>query len=194
MSDTFEDLMGRLRAGDAGAAREIVDRYARRLLALVRSRIDRRLAHKVDPEDVVQSAYKSFFVRQRQGGLVADDWDNLWGVLAMITLRKCFDRVQYLRAQCRNPARERRSIEGEVELWELAEGREPGPDRAVLLAEAIDELLGSVDQDERPILELSLEGYSVAEISERLGRAQRSVRRLRERARKRLERMQTVAC
>jgi RNA polymerase sigma-70 factor (ECF subfamily) len=46
------------------------------------------------------------------------------------------------------------------------------------------------DPDERAVLELSLQGYTATEISERLGRAERSVRRLRERVRKRLERMQ----
>ena len=39
-------------------------------------------------------------------------------------------------------------------------------------------------------LELSLQGYSTQEISEQLGRAERSVRRLRERVRKQLERLQ----
>jgi RNA polymerase sigma-70 factor (ECF subfamily) len=37
---------------------------------------------------------------------------------------------------------------------------------------------------------MSLQGYSTQEISERLGRAERSVRRLRERVRLQLERLQ----
>ena len=59
--------MERLRAGDDEAAREVFDRFARRLVGLARRRFDRRLAHRVDPEDVVQSAFKSFFVRHREG-------------------------------------------------------------------------------------------------------------------------------
>jgi RNA polymerase sigma-70 factor (ECF subfamily) len=43
---------------------------------------------------------------------------------------------------------------------------------------------------ERPIIELSLQGYSAAEISQQLGRAERSVRRLRERLKRQLERRQ----
>jgi RNA polymerase sigma-70 factor (ECF subfamily) len=39
-------------------------------------------------------------------------------------------------------------------------------------------------------LELSLQGFTAPEISVRLGRAERSVRRLREQIRKRLERLQ----
>ena len=49
------------------------------------------------------------------------------------------------------------------------------------------------DADERAILELSLQGFTAAEVAEQLGRAERSVRRLRERLRKRLERMQADA-
>jgi RNA polymerase sigma-70 factor (ECF subfamily) len=54
----------------------------------------------------------------------------------------------------------------------------------------VEALLRDLDQDERPIVELSLQGYSTQEISTQLGRAERSVRRLRERVRQRLEQMQ----
>ena len=54
----------------------------------------------------------------------------------------------------------------------------------------VEHLLGKLDEDERPIIEMSLQGYSTQEISAQLGRAERSVRRLRERVRKELERMQ----
>jgi RNA polymerase sigma-70 factor (ECF subfamily) len=46
-----------------------------------------------------------------------------------------------------------------------------------------------LEEDERPVLKLSLEGYTTQEISERLGRPERTVRRLRERIRNRLERV-----
>ena len=65
--DTFSRLMARLRAGEDAAAREVFERFAGRLVALARRRCNRLLARKVDPEDVVQSAYKSFFVRHRAG-------------------------------------------------------------------------------------------------------------------------------
>jgi RNA polymerase sigma-70 factor (ECF subfamily) len=73
---------------------------------------------------------------------------------------------------------------------EIAIDREPSPDEAAVLAETVEALFRQVDDaDERAILELSLQGFTAAEISESLGRAERSVRRLRERVRKRLERM-----
>jgi RNA polymerase sigma-70 factor (ECF subfamily) len=189
VKDSFVALMDRLRAGDDDAAREVFERYTRQLVALTRRQVKQQLAHKVEPEDVVQSAFKSFFVRQREGKLEARSWQSLWGLLTMITLRKCADRINYVQAQRRDAARERGTAEGDVELWREAVDREPLPEEAAVLAETLEELYRSLDEEERPILELSLQGYSAAEISELLGRAQRSVRRLRERIRKRLERL-----
>jgi len=143
---------------------------------------------------VVQSAYKSFFVRQREGDLEVGTWDGLWGVLTLITLRKCADRAAYYGAGKRDVAREiapRPADSGPVGAEALALDRDPLPDEAAILAETVEALFRSVDDpDERAILELSLQGFTTPEISDKLGRAERSVRRLRERVRKRLERMQ----
>jgi RNA polymerase sigma factor (sigma-70 family) len=192
--DSFVALMDRLRSSDdpaaQQAAQEVFERYARQLVALARSHFDRRFGHKVDPEDVVQSAYKSFFIRQRDGRVKVGNWQSLWSLLSLITLRKCADRIEFLRARRRDVRRESPAGEGQVELWQAAVDREPSPQEAAMLVETVEELFRSLDDDERPILELSLQGYSVTEISQKLGRAERSVRRLRERTRKRLERMQ----
>ncbi len=152
---------------------------------------------KVDPEDVVQSAYKSFFIRQREGELDVGTWDGLWGTLTMITLRKCADRAAYYRAEKRDVTRETTPspvTDSAPAVVEMALDREPLPDEAAALAETVEALFRSIDDpDERAILELSLQGHTATEISEQLGRAERSVRRLREHIRKRLERMQAEA-
>lgn len=193
-NDSFVLLMDRLRSGEDEAAREVFIRFASRLAGLARRHLDARLAVKVDPEDVVQSAYKSFFIRQRDGGLDVGNWDSLWGVLTLITLRKCADRAAYFRAGKRDVVREASpgaAGDSSPMLVQLALDREPQPDEAAVLAETVEALFRSIgDADERAILELSLQGCTATEISEQLGRAERSVRRLRERIRKRLERMQ----
>jgi RNA polymerase sigma-70 factor (ECF subfamily) len=145
----------------------------------------------VDPEDVVQSVYKSFFLRYGAGKLAVVNWNSLWGLLTLITVRKCAERVAYHRAECRNAAREVSPPRG-AEAAPLLEpfGREPSPLEAAVLSETVRQLLAGLDEEERPILELSLQGYTTREISERLGRAERTVRLLREGVRHRLERMQ----
>jgi RNA polymerase sigma-70 factor (ECF subfamily) len=188
-TESFSAVMEQLRSGEDAAARAVFQRFARQLVALARRRVEGRLAHRLDPEDVVQSAFKSFFVRYRDGKLQVGDWDGLWGLLTLITLRKCADRFEYLRAERRDVAREAPARDGQVPPWQLTAGREPQPYEAALLTETVEQLWRAADADERPVLELSLQGCTAVEISLRLGRALRSVQRLRERIRKRLVRM-----
>src|SRR5262245_30661131 len=94
------------RAADGQDSRVEFERFTRRLIGLARSQLDARLRHKIEPEDVVQSAYKSFLLRYGEGALAAEGWDGLWGLLTVITLRKCADRIRYHRAERRDVARE----------------------------------------------------------------------------------------
>src|SRR5262249_23630444 len=149
-----------------------------------------RLHHKIDPEDVVQSAYKSFFLRYGEETLGDHGWQGLWGLLTCITLRKCADRVRYYRAERRDISREASPRQEAAEPWRDAVSRDPTAEQAAVLAETVAQVLRGLDADERSIIELSLQGYSTSEISEQLGRAERSVRRLRERVRKQLERLE----
>src|SRR3954469_15180744 len=127
--ETFSRLMIRLRSGEDAAAREVFERFAGRLVALARGRFSRLLARKVDPEDVVQSAFKSFFVRHREGKLDVGDYGGLWNLLTFITLRKCADRAEYFLAERRDAAREVTGPAGGdgPDPWLVAGGRPAGP-------------------------------------------------------------------
>jgi RNA polymerase sigma-70 factor (ECF subfamily) len=170
------------------ASREVFERFTRRLIALARSHIHAKLQHKVDAEDVVQSAYKSLVLRYGDDVLRTQRLDSLWSLLSLITLRKCADRVRHFHADCRDVAREN-PADGGSQFSGLREaiGREPMPEHAAALSEIIEEILRELTPAERPIIELSLQGYSTSEVSEQLGRAERSVRRIRERVKHRLE-------
>jgi RNA polymerase sigma-70 factor (ECF subfamily) len=190
MSNSFVEFLARLRGGDDAAARELFARFAHQLIALALQHIGAGLRHKVDPEDVVQSVYKSFFVRYGDGNLDLVGWNSLWGLLTLITVRKCAERAAYHRAACRDAAREVSPLPGEEAApWLEPLGREPTPLEAAVLSETVERLFAGLDEEERPVLELSLQGYTTREISERLGRAERTVRLLREGIRHRLERM-----
>jgi RNA polymerase sigma-70 factor (ECF subfamily) len=190
-SDSFAEFLAKLKARDGDAARELFRRFTHQLIALARTKFDATVRDKVDPEDVVQSAFKSFFLRYGEGNLELANWNSLWGLLTLITLRKCAERVAYYRAQCRDAAREAaQEPSSSVEApWKAAVAREPTPLEAVELGELLERLFLELSEDERPILELSLQGYTTQEISEKLGRVERTVRRLRERIRQRLERL-----
>ena len=190
MSDSFVEFVAKLRGGDDAAAREMFGRFAHQLIALALRHLNTGLRQRVDPEDVVQSAYKSFFVRYQAGDLDIVNWNSLWGLLTLITVRKCAKRAAYHRAECRDAARELSPPrQEEAAPWLEPLGREPTPLEAAVLGETIEQLFAGLDEHERPVLELSLQGYTTREISEQLGRAERTVRLLREGVRHRLERM-----
>jgi RNA polymerase sigma-70 factor (ECF subfamily) len=190
MSDSFAQFLARLHSQNDAAAQELFVRFARRLIALAHRHIQGGLRYKVDPEDVVQSAYKSFFFRYNAANLDVANWNSLWGLLTLITVRKCAERAAYHRAECRDAAREASHARGGEGTWLEPLGREPTPDEAAVLSETVEQLLAGLDDEERPILELSLQGFTTREISEQLGRAERTVRLHREGIRHRLERMQ----
>jgi len=190
MSDSFAQFLARLHNQDDAAAQELFVRFAHQLIALALRHIDAGLRHKVDPEDVVQSVYKSFFVRYGAGNLDVVNWNSLWGLLTLITVRKCAERAAYHHAECRDAAREVSPRGEEAVPWPEPFGREPTPLEAAVLSETVEHLFAGLDEQERLVLELSLQGYTTREISERLGRAERTVRLLREGFRHRLERMQ----
>jgi RNA polymerase sigma-70 factor (ECF subfamily) len=143
----------------------------------------------------VQSACKSFFLRYREGSIQVRNWSSLWGLLTQITLRKCADRIEYHRAQRRDVAREVQNSNdaGSLPPWCAVFDREPSPVEAAILAETVEQVLAGLGETERVVVELSLQGYTTGEISERLGRAERTVRRVRERVKGRLERLRQGA-
>src|SRR5207248_7171041 len=94
------------RQGDQDAARQIVDRYIDRLLLLARRRISQRLASRIDAEDIVQSVFRTFFHRARQGQFHLEEPDDICKLLAKITVYKTFRQVAFHRRAKRNASQE----------------------------------------------------------------------------------------
>src|SRR5262245_37537637 len=97
-SESFHDIIARLGRGESRAASEVFQRFADRLIALARARLTAQVRQKVDPEDVLQSVCRSFFVRQADGQFVLGSWDELWSLLTVLTVRKCANRARHLKA------------------------------------------------------------------------------------------------
>ena len=189
----FDVLMERLRAGDEDAAARVFNRFARRLILLARDRLGRGLRRKEDAGDVLQSVFRSFFTRYRGGQLQFDSWEGLWGILTLITLHKCGNRVEYFHAA-------RRDVRREVSLpaadesraaWE-AVARGPGPVEAAALTGTLERLMAGLDERDREVLTLCLQGYTMREVGEQVSRAERTVRRVLERVRRRLRELQAA--
>ncbi len=186
----FDDLIGRLRAGDQAAATEVFQRFSRRLIGLARTRIEGSLRQKVDAEDVMLSALRTFFRRHGEGQFTVPGWDELWSLLSLITLRKCGRAVEYYLAECRDVRREvgqpLQFTDDSVASW-VALARDPTPEEAAALGETIQHLLRDKTDRDRKIIELILQEESTQEISRQTGCSERTVERVRKRLRDELE-------
>jgi RNA polymerase sigma-70 factor (ECF subfamily) len=183
-TDSFRGLVDQLRAGDDAAATEVFNRFARRILGLARQQLHATLRPKVDPEDVLQSVFRSFFHRQREGHFAIENWDSLWGILMVMTLRKCRRRNQYYRADRRDAKRETHwDAEGEAESDPGVFARDPTPSEAAILIELVGRLMRDLPDEDRAVLTLHLQGCTIAEIKAQTGRAMRTIRRVLERIR-----------
>ncbi len=186
----FDQVMARLQDGDEDAAALVFRRFAGRLIALARQHLDAQIRQKVDPEDVVQSVFKSFFPRCADHQYHLDSWDGLWALLVTITLRKCGRKVRHFHGPNHDV---RREVEGPgagdtVTRW-LGIAREPTPEEAALLAEVVEQAMRGLKERDRKILELRLQGYSAAEIGAQVRRSENTVNWVLKRIRKRLRRL-----
>ncbi len=184
----FDDLMRRVGVGDDAAETALFQQYVRRMIALAARQFNDRLRERADIENVVLSACKSFFLRHRRGEFHLEDGGELWTVLAMITLRKCADRRKYLRAARRDAAMDVEWPEQGIGSWNLLD-HAPAPEDEVILRELIEQLRQAMSPDDRPIVEHLLTGYTAEEIAERLDCSERTVRRVRQRAKVRLQQL-----
>jgi RNA polymerase sigma-70 factor (ECF subfamily) len=179
------DLVARCRAGEQAAATILFRRYIDRLIALVRARLSDRMASRMDPEDVLQSAYRSFFDGLGQGEFSIERADELWGLLAAITLHKLYRKVAYHSAKRRSVQREQSQTRDEnmVEAYPELIAELPTPAEAVEAVEELEAVMARLSPQEREILQLRLEGYNSLEIAVRLRRTDRTVRRAMEHVR-----------
>lgn len=187
----FKNLLARVQAGDHEAGAAVYRQFASRLIALARQKLDPRIREKLDPEDVVQSVFLSFFHRHAGGEYEIQNVESLWGLLSLITIRKCGHKIEHFYAACRNVARESkpRPLDDDASrFWEaIAEG--PTPSQALLLTETLEGLMRPLDDRQRQILTLALQGHEHAEIAAQLQCSERTIRRVLERIRNQLEQM-----
>ena len=69
------------------------------------------------------------------------------------------------------------------------EARAPGDGEVVALTDTVEQLLRGLDDRDRQIVELSLQGHTAPEISKRIDRSERTIYRVLERIKGRLEAM-----
>ena len=173
-----------LRDGNEDAPQELWNRYYPRLTELALRRLRGSSRRVADEEDVVAGALQSFFTRARDGQFPElQDRHQLWYLLIRITERKALKQIRDLNRKKRGDGR----VVGESgmpagssrsdAIMHVADVQ-PTPDMAVAVDDAMEHLLEALDDDELvDIATKRLEGLSVAEISDDIGRSVATVER-----------------
>ena len=181
----FTEFMGRIRAGDDQAARELVERYEPVIRREVRVRLrDPRLYCRFDWTDIRQSVLASFFLRMAAGQYELHQPDQLLRLLVVMTRHKLAnqvrrnsaDRRDYRRLEARDPA-----------YLDERPAAVPSPSRLVAGRELLEEFRRRLTGEERLLADLRGQGCEWAEIAARLGGTAEACRKQLARALDRVE-------
>lgn len=182
-SSNLQELIDWCRKGDQLAAKLLYERYVDRMLLCASRRLSQRFSSRVDAEDIIQSAFRSFFIRLQNGEYQFDKNEDIPRLLMRITLNKTLRHVAYHQAARRSTQNEIGQTELEKEVLIQVAGRDPTPDEAVMFVDQVDHFLQKLPHLSRQIIELRLQGFSEKEIAKKLQISDRKVRRINERIR-----------
>jgi RNA polymerase sigma factor (sigma-70 family) len=175
-----------LKAGDTAAAQPLWERYHRQLVALARRKLEASRRRMADEEDVVQSAFHSFFKGVAGGRFPQlNDRDNLWRLLVVITARKALDQLAHEHSKRQGGG----TVQGESWIssqgpdWDdvaIAQvvGDEPTPEFAAQVAEQYERLLDLLGEESlRQVAVWKMEGFTNDEVAAKLDCSRRTVAR-----------------
>jgi RNA polymerase sigma-70 factor, ECF subfamily len=175
-----KSLLELYRSGDQHAALAIYARYAGRLRALASAQCASDLRVRFDPDDIVQSVFRTFFAQLRQGSYNVPEGEELWGLLFVMALHKIRNQANYHRAA-------KRDI-GQTVGGSALEEQQFASDESSLqfLLMFIDDELKEYPPVNRTIVRMRIEGYDINEIVRETGRSRRTVERVLQDFRQRL--------
>lgn len=185
MQDEVTLWLQGLVTGDELAARQIWLCYIQRMLGFARKRLDPANRRASDEEDLAVSAFNSFCRLARQGQFPdLKDRESLWRLLTTIIARKASAAIRRNLSQKRGAGK----VSGESALFEgdssrsehgLANvaGAEPTPAFAAEMAEQCSRLLSGLPDDCRQVALYKLDGFTNAQIAEKLNVVPRTVER-----------------
>jgi len=184
--ETVTCWLRQIEAGDENAARLLWQRYYHELVELARARFGKSPRRMSDEEDVALSVMRCLYEGATSGKFVSViNRQELWQLLATITIRKVIDQQRRLTQQKRGGGR----VRGDSAL--LGNGADycgdgfdqicadaATPEVLAMAAEEFQRLMDVLDDDRlRGIAQLKLEGYRNEEIAQKLGLACRSIER-----------------
>ncbi len=186
----WQDWINKLADGDEQVVHEFWHQYGPRLQQLADRHLAVGMKRRIDADDVVQSACRTFLRRVQGTEFALADSESLWRLMCAITLTKLRWHVRFHKRQKRAIDQERHfeSTAGEgSDAARRASTNQPLPDEAVAFSEQFEALLNDMDDDEQKVIQLKLAEYTHEEIAEQLSCSERTVRRIVKRIQARLK-------
>lgn len=179
-------LLVRFKEGNQDAATELYVRYANRLQALARAQTGEKLATRFDPEDVVQSVFRTFFRRAVEQGYQVPAGEELWQLLLVLALNKIRSLATYHRAQKRDVGRTDHPTRLENSPNALADDENMAYETMRIV---VGDLVSSLPAPQDRIVQLRIEGHEIGQIAEQTGRSKRTIERTLQQFRSRLAKL-----
>lgn len=171
VNPTLQEIFDRLRVGDEDAARWLVDLYGPALKREIRFQVrDDQLRRVVDSSDIFQSVMRSFFVGCRLGEFELRTPAELFSLLRVIARNKINSQRRYHSAAQRD-IRRLTSLDVPRISGEIA-ARESHP-----LGDSLSDVLERLDEVNRRVAALRIEGQTWGEIATLEGEAEENVRK-----------------
>lgn len=154
-----------------------INQLVKRLVPLAFAKIDRMISSKLDPEDIVQSVFRNFYTELNRGKLKPASWEEMWLILAKMTVWNCGHKNAHYRTKARN-IRLESPLEAEARTKASPSGSSGNPEDEAILHDTLEKVLGLLPGEQfRSIFLQSLRGLSPAEIAENLHISKRTVER-----------------
>jgi len=170
-----------LAEGDEDVATEFWNLFGSRIRALADKNLTGNLHRRVEPDDIANSACRTFLRRAKSSQFDLPDSESLWRLMCAITIAKTSAYARYHFAQKRGIQRERSTHAGEGtasrHIVELAASKSPSPEDIVDFQDQFLHLMTSFDAESQQIVQMKLEQHTNANIAEQMGCAERTVRR-----------------
>ena len=172
-ADSMDPWIARLNQGDVAALDRVFVVYEPYLRMAVRRHLSDRLRTKVDSGDVVQSAFADVIAGVRDRRWTFEGRAQLLGLLRKIARRRLADRYE---KHGRALERERPLGDGSREA--RPDDRQPRPSLVAQGREFWERVLAACPPKHTEVVRLRMEGHRLAEIAERTGLHEGSVRRI----------------
>ena len=187
-STSFEQLLAQARQGDAGALGELARRYEPELRLVARTRLAAALRPSLDSMDLVQSVHRSVLAGLRDDKFEIATPEDLLALALTMVQRKVARHWRHLRRQERLSGGWSSAGQLPSVLASLSDAGSD-PVRSVEIRDQMQQLFSELDETERRMIELRMDGHSTAEVAGILGIAANVLRvrlsRLRQRLRER---------